>query len=99
MKLETFAVYQCESRRTWRLIQTDASIVYPTLGLANEAGEVTGKIKKILRDRDGRISLEDRQGLKQELGDVLWYLTQMCWCQKGWSFYNSHPLPVCFSCK
>jgi NTP pyrophosphatase (non-canonical NTP hydrolase) len=44
----------------------------------NEAGEVAGKIKKIFRDRDGIISEEDRQALKQELGDVLWYLTQIC---------------------
>lgn len=56
----------------------DAPIVYPTLGLINEAGEVAGKIKKIFRDREGNITEEDRQALKQELGDVLWYLTQIC---------------------
>ena len=48
------------------------------MGLANEAGEVAGKIKKIFRDRGGRITEEDRQALKKELGDVLWYLTQIC---------------------
>ncbi len=52
--------------------------VYPTLGLINEAGEVAGKIKKLFRDKGGVISAEDRQALKQELGDVLWYLTQIC---------------------
>jgi NTP pyrophosphatase (non-canonical NTP hydrolase) len=56
----------------------DHPIVYPTLGLANEAGEVAGKIKKIFRDRAGVINEEDRQALKYELGDVLWYLTQIC---------------------
>ncbi len=34
----------------------DSPIVYPTLGLVNEAGEVAGKIKKIFRDKGGRIS-------------------------------------------
>jgi NTP pyrophosphatase (non-canonical NTP hydrolase) len=53
-------------------------IVYPTLGLVNEAGEVAGKIKKIFRDRGGAITEDDRQALKHELGDVLWYLTQIC---------------------
>ena len=78
MKLETFTAYQQESRRTWSVIPMNHSIVYPTLGLVNEAGEVAGKIKKIFRDKDGQIGDEDRQALKQELGDVLWYLTQIC---------------------
>lgn len=75
---DTFAIYQRESRKTWNVIRTDHSIVYPTLGLANEAGEVAGKVKKIFRDRNGEISETDRESLKQELGDVLWYLTQIC---------------------
>ncbi len=70
--------YQLESRKTWRLIHTDHAVVYPTLGLANEAGEVAGKIKKIFRDQEGKISAADREGLKSELGDVLWYLAQIC---------------------
>lgn len=73
-----FRKYQQESRKTWSLIHTDHAIVYPTLGLTNEAGEVAGKVKKIFRDRDGVISDEDREALKGELGDVLWYLTQIC---------------------
>lgn len=78
MHLEDFNAYQRESRKTWNLISTDHPIVYPTLGLANEAGEVAGKVKKIFRDKQGEISAEDREALKYELGDVLWYLTQIC---------------------
>ena len=78
IETETFARYQRESRKTWSLIKTDHPIVYPTLGLANEAGELAGKVKKIFRDRGGVISNEDREALKYELGDVLWYLTQIC---------------------
>lgn len=75
---EEFNTYQRESRKTWSLVHTDHAIVYPTLGLVNEAGEVAGKIKKIFRDKDGVIGEADRQALKSELGDVLWYLTQIC---------------------
>jgi NTP pyrophosphatase (non-canonical NTP hydrolase) len=78
MQIDDFETYQRESRKTWGVIPMDHPIVYPTLGLANEAGEVAGKIKKIFRDRAGVINEEDRQALKYELGDVLWYLTQIC---------------------
>jgi NTP pyrophosphatase (non-canonical NTP hydrolase) len=78
MQVERLNEYQTASRRTWSLIKTDHAIVYPTLGLVNEAGEVAGKVKKIFRDRAGVISETDREALKHELGDVLWYLAQIC---------------------
>ncbi|HEU5103060.1 MAG TPA: nucleoside triphosphate pyrophosphohydrolase family protein [Roseiflexaceae bacterium] len=78
MDKQDFETYQRESRKTWGVIPVDHPIVYPTLGLANEAGEVAGKIKKIFRDKGGLIEDADRQALKYELGDVLWYLTQIC---------------------
>lgn len=74
----TFARYQRESRSTWSRIVVDHAILYPTLGLTNEAGEVAGKVKKIFRDKGGVIGDEDRAALKSELGDVLWYLAQIC---------------------
>jgi NTP pyrophosphatase (non-canonical NTP hydrolase) len=77
MKIEDFNTYQRESRKTWGYISMEHAIVYPTMGLVNEAGEVAGKVKKIFRDRNGDISEADRQALKQELGDVLWYLAQI----------------------
>lgn len=73
-----FTTYQRQSRKTWSLIRTDHPIVYPTLGLVNEAGELAGKVKKIFRDKQGQIGDDDREALKYELGDVLWYLTQIC---------------------
>jgi len=78
MKIERLNTYQTQSRRTWNLVHTDHPIVYPTLGLVNEAGEFAGKVKKIFRDKNGNISNADREALKHELGDVLWYLAQLC---------------------
>lgn len=75
--MEQFQEYQQRSRRTWQRVHTDHPIVYPTLGLVNEAGELAGKVKKIFRDKQGVISESDRDALKYELGDVLWYLTQI----------------------
>lgn len=76
--MESFNAYQRASRQTWNLVLTDHPIVYPTLGLVNEAGEFAGKVKKIFRDKDGVIAEADREALKQELGDVLWYMAQIC---------------------
>ncbi|HEY6740396.1 MAG TPA: nucleoside triphosphate pyrophosphohydrolase family protein [Actinopolymorphaceae bacterium] len=73
-----FTAYQEAAARTGAPIPTDHPIVYPTLGLANEAGEVAGKVKKIFRDRRGVITDEDREALTLELGDVLWYLSELC---------------------
>ena len=73
-----FNLYQHESRKTAQSVTCDSNITYPTLGLVNEAGEFAGKVKKIFRDKNGVISDADREALKAELGDVLWYLTQLC---------------------
>jgi NTP pyrophosphatase (non-canonical NTP hydrolase) len=78
MKTKKYKNYQKESRKTWGYVKTEHPLTYPTLGLANEVGEFAGKIKKIFRDKDGKISKEDKEALKGELGDVLWYFTQIC---------------------
>ncbi len=68
-----FSDYQSRSRVT-----AGYPVIYPTLGLANEAGEVAGKVKKIFRDKGGAIGADERAALQSELGDVLWYLAQVC---------------------
>jgi NTP pyrophosphatase (non-canonical NTP hydrolase) len=54
-------------------------LLYTTLGLASEAGEVAGKVKKILRDDNGVLSDEKREQLIAELGDVLWYSAMLAY--------------------
>lgn len=51
-------------------------VLYCALGLG-EAGEVQGKVKKLLRDDNGVISNERRVEILSELGDVLWYVDRM----------------------
>ena len=72
-----FTDYQTKSRNTAKYPVIGHGVIYPTLGLVNEAGEVAGKIKKVFRDKDGEISEETREALKAELGDVLWYVAQV----------------------
>ncbi len=52
-------------------------IIYPTLGLTGEAGEIANKVKKILRDNSGELQENVRQDLISELGDVLWYIAAL----------------------
>jgi len=73
-----FTDYQTKSRKTARYPAIGHGVIYPTLGLTNEAGEVAGKIKKIFRDKGGVIGQAEREALMSELGDVLWYLAQVC---------------------
>ncbi|MFA5086668.1 MAG: nucleoside triphosphate pyrophosphohydrolase family protein [Candidatus Paceibacterota bacterium] len=73
----TFEEYQKLSRETAIYPNKDNNFIYPTLGLAGEAGEVAEKVKKVLRDGNGVVSDEKREEIKKELGDVLWYLANL----------------------
>lgn len=53
------------------------AVAYDGLGLG-EAGEVQGKIKKIIRGSGGIITDEARKEIAKELGDTLWYIASMC---------------------
>lgn len=52
-------------------------MAYPALGLAGEAGEVAEHAKKAIRDDAGVVTEERRQAMAKELGDVLWYVSQL----------------------
>ncbi|MBR3270268.1 nucleoside triphosphate pyrophosphohydrolase family protein [Candidatus Saccharibacteria bacterium] len=47
------------------------------LGLSGESGEFADKVKKIMRDKRGDFTEEERTELLKELGDVLWYVAEV----------------------
>ena len=50
---------------------------YPVMGLSEEAGEVSGKFAKAIRDANGIIDGERREAIKKELGDVCWFVAEI----------------------
>lgn len=68
----TLNEYQTAARRT-AIYPAERQIIYPTLGLTGEAGEVADKVKKVIRDANEEFSAERRHQIALELGDVLWY--------------------------
>ena len=72
-----FHNYQLRARDTALYPAVGRNPIYPTLGLCGEAGEVADKVKKVIRDRGGSFDAEVIEALKLELGDVLWYVTQL----------------------
>ena len=69
--------YQQRARSTAQYPSRGENPIYPSLGLCGEAGEVADKVKKVLRDEAGVFSDERRQAIALELGDVLWYVSQL----------------------
>jgi len=72
-----FQEYQEKSRKTAIYPNAGENYVYPTIGLAGETGEVSEKIKKVIRDKNGVVDEETKEAIKKELGDVLWYVSQL----------------------
>lgn len=73
----TFEEYQKLSRKTAAYPKIGENFVYPLLGLAGESGEVAEKLKKVCRDKGGVVTEETKKEIAKELGDVLWYLSQL----------------------
>jgi NTP pyrophosphatase (non-canonical NTP hydrolase) len=69
--------YQAKAKKTAIYKNQGKNYIYPSLGLAGEIGEVMDKIKKIYRDKNDKISKEDAHSIASDLGDVLWYLSQL----------------------
>ena len=73
-----FDSYQIKARKTALYPNLGSNNIYPTLGLVGEAGEVAEKVKKVLRDKNGEFDNQSKEAIKKELGDVLWYLSNLC---------------------
>ena len=75
-----FKEYQKLAHRTSTMPIVGEKYVYPVLGLSGEAGEVANKVQKIFRDDKGVLTEARLKDVKHELGDVLWYLAEICTC-------------------
>ena len=73
----TLSDFQRRSRATAVYPGAGVNLLYPTLGLCGEAGEVAEKVKKMVRDDGGELTAHRREALGAELGDVLWYVAQL----------------------
>ena len=71
-RISDLDMYQQVAKQT-AIYPREQAIIYPTLGLTGEAGEVANKVKKILRDGDF-----DRKAIADEIGDCLWYIAALC---------------------
>ncbi len=71
----TFEDYQIEAKKTIQCYDSDGRInnVVPFLGIIGEVGSVVSELKKSLRDGKGYSNFSNK--LKEELGDVLWYVS------------------------
>jgi len=69
-----FSAYQSAAKETSKLeLGGPAAAIAPMLGLASETGAILNVYKKYLRDSIDLTA--NREFLREELGDLLWYLT------------------------
>jgi NTP pyrophosphatase (non-canonical NTP hydrolase) len=67
----------CERTAIYPNRDSAGGIAYCALGLSGEAGEVAEEVKKMIRNDDARLSPERRDRIMMELGDVVWYISNM----------------------
>ena len=63
--------------KTTAIYPEDKKVIYPAFGLAGEVGEIMEKLKKIMRGGGDVQNMDNnnKEELKKEIGDVLWYLS------------------------
>ena len=67
----TAELYEAQAGET-AIFPKEKALEYLALGLTSEAGEVAGKVKKLIRDGKG-----DKKAIASEIGDVLWYCAML----------------------
>jgi NTP pyrophosphatase (non-canonical NTP hydrolase) len=66
--------YQKRAKRTASPKDKKDELFHLLLGLMGESGEIAEKMKKIIRDHESDFDKLDKDDLKKELGDILWYV-------------------------
>jgi NTP pyrophosphatase (non-canonical NTP hydrolase) len=74
----TFDEYQKQAMTTAIIHDNGLNdLMHWVLGVNGEAGEIAEKLKKVIRDRDGELTEDDKKGILKEVGDVLWYIAAL----------------------
>ena len=77
VEVMTAELYQHEATKT-AIFPKEKALEYLALGLTSEAGEVAGKVKKLIRDGEDKEGFELKKiAISHEIGDVLWYCAMM----------------------
>lgn len=71
--------YQSAALQTAIYPNQGNNLIYPTLGLSGETGEVCEKVKKIIRDKEGILTDPDRDAIAKELSDCAWYIAVLAY--------------------
>ena len=73
----TAELYEAQAGET-AIFPKEKALEYLALGLTSEAGEVAGKVKKLIRDGEDVEGFEMKKiAIASEVGDVLWYCAMM----------------------
>jgi NTP pyrophosphatase (non-canonical NTP hydrolase) len=75
----TFNNFQTNASRSafYPRVFKNQGLYYTALGLVGEAGEIANKVKKIMRDNNGKLTKINKADIFDELGDVLWYCASL----------------------
>mgnify|MGYP005825838231 CR=1 FL=1 len=77
VEVMTAELYEYQASKT-AIFPKEKALEYLALGLTSEAGEVAGKVKKLIRDgEDVEGSDMKKIAIASEVGDVLWYCALM----------------------
>lgn len=76
-KFKDFDEYQKVTRKTAIYPTIGKKFIFPLVGLSGEVGEISEKIKKLFRDKNAKLTNEQRIEIGKEIGDAFWYLTQL----------------------
>lgn len=69
--------YEMKAGQT-AIFPKNQALEYLALGLTSEAGEVAGKVKKLIRDGEDVEGFEMKKiAIASEVGDVLWYCAML----------------------
>lgn len=69
--------YQVKALQTAIYPNIGKNWLYPLVGLCGEVGEIANKCKKIMRDNNGELTPEKILEIRDELGDVQWYIAAL----------------------